>query len=37
MGVDSPLMVTIRCITYNHKTYIYQCLEVFYAENQFPL
>ena len=27
MGVDSPLMVTIRCITYNHKTYIIPALK----------
>lgn len=28
-GNDSPLMVSIRCITYNHKQYIRQCLDGF--------
>ncbi len=29
MSLDNrPIMVAIRCITYNHKPYIRQCLEV---------
>lgn len=31
--VNTPLMVTIRCITYNHKPYIRQCLEGFVMQN----
>lgn len=26
---DEPVMVSIRCITYNHASYIRQCLEGF--------